>query len=197
MLYESHKQIAISWAFLGTMIIYIYGLTEINYYLALIIMVPFTKMGAVFPDIDHNWKYVKFKNPLTWVINKSISLTGGKHRSWQTHSLDISLLSVLTAFTLPSSLYEAEWISLVDKEVLSIILVSFNLGWLSHIFGDMLTSGKVRLTCLSNRKIGLVPRRLFGISFDTGSGWEDFINKVISYLNIPLGILALIFPEIL
>ena len=194
MTFKTHRQFAVFWAYAGTVLLYIRGMTEINYYLALIVIVPLAKLGAEFPDIDHNWANVKTKNAITWVVNKLIHMTGGIHRSWQTHSIDIALIATFLSYYLPRKLFELGKTSPVNREVLSIIMVGFALGWLSHLFSDMLTSGKVKLTCLLPLKVGLVPKKLFGLKFNTGNEWENFVYNVTGMINRLAGIAAILFP---
>ena len=196
MTYMTHRQFAVFWALAGTIIIYMKGLTEINYYLALMIVIPIAKVGAEFPDYDHAWQNVKNKTVPSWIINKMIHITGGKHRSWQTHSLDIVICATILSYFLPNKLYELGYISIINKEVLNIIMVGFSLGWLSHLFLDMLTSGKIRLFCFSKFKIGFVPRKIFKLKFNTGGEWEQFVYTVTKILNILVGIVVILFPLI-
>lgn len=197
MLYVTHKRFAIFWALLGVMYLYYKGMTEINYYLALMLVVPFSKVGAVFPDLDHDWENVKFKNILTWVVNKLIHLTGGRHRSWQTHSIDIAVICTILSVYLPEKLYTLGKVSQVNREVLSIVMIGFSLGWLSHIFSDMLTTGKVKLLCFANWHVGFVPRRFLGLQFKTGGQWEWFVSSVTDKINVIITIVALAFPALL
>lgn len=194
MTYPTHKAFAIGWIAIGNLVLYRTGITEINYYLALIIMLQIGKYGALFPDIDHHWQNVKEKTVPNWVINKLIHLTGGKHRSWQTHSIDITVACTIAAFLVPNKLYELGKISIVNKEVLSIVLIGFCMGWLSHIFSDMLTSAGVRLLCISKKKVALVPKQLMGVRFNTGNEWEEFVYRVVKTLNIIIGIIILAYP---
>ena len=81
------------------------------------------------------------------------------------------------------------------QEVLMLILFGFISGWVSHLFSDMLTIDGVRLFCWSkNFKIRLVPKKLFGIKFNTGDTWEEFNRQVISKLNIVLVVICIIYP---
>ena len=123
MTFPTHRAFAIGWVLIGNLMLYINGMTEINYYLALVIMLQIGKYGALFPDIDHLWQNVKEKTVSNFIINKLIHLTGGKHRSWQTHSIDIVAVVTFLSFTLPNWLYKTERISKVNMEVLSIILI--------------------------------------------------------------------------
>lgn len=195
MTYPTHKQYAISFAFIVAMLMYKYNMTEINYYLALPIMILVSKYGGLFPDIDHTWQNVKEKTVPNWIINKLIHITGGKHRSWQTHSIDIVAVITFMCYMAPSVLYKYEKITIVNKEILGIILMGFCAGWISHILADMMTSAGVRLFCW-NRKIiiRLVPRHIGKLRFNTGHEWEEFIFKSVKTINIFLGILCLIYP---
>ena len=98
----THRQYSICFALIANMLLYIYGITEINYYLALPIMLMASRSGALFPDVDHNWQNVKDKTVVNWFINKLIHITGGKHRSWQTHSIDIVVIFCFLSYILPN-----------------------------------------------------------------------------------------------
>lgn len=194
MTYQTHRAFAVGWVMIGNIILYSKGLTEINYYLALIIMLQLGKCGALFPDVDHNWNNVKEKTMPNLIINKIIHLTGGKHRSWQTHSIDITAIFTVVAFILPNKLYEQQILTEVNREVLSIILIGFSMGWISHLFSDMLTSSGVYLFCFNKRKFALVPKKLFGIKFKTGEEWEQFVFSLTRILNMVIGIACLVYP---
>ena len=196
MTYQTHRAFAVGWVMIGNLILYSKGLTEINYYLALIIMLQVGKCGALFPDVDHSWNNVKEKTMPNLIVNKLIHLTGGKHRSWQTHSIDIVAIFTVIAFMLPTKLYELGKITTVNREVLSIILIGFSMGWISHIFSDMLTSAGVRLFCVSRSKVALVPKQLFGMKFKTGEDWEKFVFSLTRMLNIVIGLACLVYPVI-
>ena len=85
-------------------------LTEINYYLTIPVLLATAKYGALFPDVDHTWQNVKEKTVPNWIINKLIHLTGGKHRSWQTHSIDIVAMFTLLVWLVPNLLYQNDMI---------------------------------------------------------------------------------------
>lgn len=196
MTWPTHRQYAITFAFVANIILYKTGLTQINYYLALPLLLLVSKYGALFPDVDHSWQNVKEKTVPNWIINKLIHLTGGKHRSWQTHSIDITAIVSVVFFFLPKILFNYGIISDVNREVLSIILIGFCAGWISHIFSDMLTSAGVRLICFTHIKVALVPNHIFGLKFNTGNEWENFCYKATRSINIILGIACLIYPFI-
>ena len=192
----THKQYAICGAFFVAIALYRMGLTEINYYLALPLIILVSKYGALFPDLDHDWCNVKNKNVPNWVINKVIRITGGRHRSWQTHSIDIVILLTIAVSIIPVRLYDANKISLVNKEVMSIILIGFMSGWVSHILSDMLTSSGVRILFFWKKRISLVPKRLGRRYFKTGADWESFCYKTMRVANVIIGLFSIAYPII-
>ena len=193
----THRQYSVCFAFITMMLYYNLGITNINYYLAMIIVLMTSKSGALFPDVDHNWQNVHNKTIPNKIINTIIHLTGGKHRSWQTHSIDICTYFTLCSYFIPNILYKLNKISEIDKEVSIIILLGFSSGWISHLFSDMLTSAGVRLIFFINYKVKFVPRQLFKLKFNTGNEWEAFNYKVIKIINILLGVICLTYPLII
>ena len=197
MTYPTHKEYSVSFAFIVAMLMYSYGLTQINYYLALPVLILISKYGGVFPDIDHTWQNVKDKTVPNLIINKLIHLTGGKHRSWQTHSIDIMLMILAASIYLPSKLLDMQFISVINKEMMSIITLGFCAGWASHLLADMMTSAGVRLFCWNKKIIiRLVPKRIGKLHFNTGHEWEEFIYSVVRKINITLGLVCVVFPLI-
>lgn len=190
----THKQYSVCFAFITSMLLYKHGLTQINYYLALPILILVSQYGALFPDVDHHWASVKNKTVPNWIINKAIRLTGGKHRSWQTHSIDIVVIATIVAYYLPNILLTSGKITTVNKEVLSILMLGFVSGWLSHILSDMMTSAGVRLVCFNKYKVRLVPKSIGSLRFNTGNDWEAFNFKVVRGINLVLGFIATIYP---
>lgn len=160
----THRKFAVAFAYIGVIVMSVLNTTSLNYFLVLAIMLPISQVGARFPDWDHDWSNIKDKNTVTFIINKLIHLTGGKHRCWQTHSWDIcigSLVGILFA------IYQfADKIRLdeLNKVVLTVIILAFWCGWVSHLFSDMLTSGGVRLFFWSTFKVKLVPRKASRLS---------------------------------
>lgn len=194
---KTHKVYSVSFALIVGMLIYKNGMLVVNYYLSLIILLAISKQGALFPDIDHTWKNVKEKTTINWIINKLIHITGGKHRSWQTHSIDILAVYMIISYFLPEYLYTQGIINIVNKELSSLILIGFGSGWMSHMFSDMLTSEGVRIVCWSKVKVKFVPKKLFGLRFNTGDSWELFNYKTIRIINILLGFISLILPVVM
>lgn len=157
---QTHKQFCIWTTYFGVLYMYIKGYNAINYYLMLYIMLKISVAGALFPDVDHYWKNVKEKTAINWILNKLIHITGGKHRSWQTHSWDICIVTLGAIMTISKKACQLEWISLLDYEVLNMVVIAFYLGWISHLISDMLTSDGVRLFCFSKKKVKIVPRKM-------------------------------------
>ena len=194
---KTHKTYSIAFALLAGMFMYKNEVTLVNYYMTLIILLLVSKHGALFPDVDHTWQNVKEKTTVNWVINKLIHLTGGRHRSWQTHSIDIFAVFMVIVCIIPNYLLSIGKLDIVNKEVMSLILIGFACGWGSHLFSDMLTSGGVRLFCFSKFKIKIVPRELFGLRFNTGDSWEEFNYKFMRVINLVIGIISIMYPFIL
>lgn len=193
----THRQYSIGFAYIALVIIYSFGLTEINYYLALPIMLVVSRAGAAFPDIDHNWQSVADKTTLNRIVNFIIHITGGRHRSWQTHSIDICVYYTVASVLVPKLLLDNECIDKINYQVLLILLLGFAAGWISHLFSDMLTSEGVRLICFLKFKIKLVPKKIGKLRFNTGNEWEAFNYKVVKVLNIFLAIGCLVYPFII
>lgn len=190
----THKKFAVAAAFTASIILYKNGLTNVNYYVSVPILLGASKYGALFPDVDHTWQNVKDKTVPNWFINKFIHLTGGKHRSWQTHSIDICLISVILMWMIPELMYQRQMISDINFEVVRILLTGFSFGWLSHIISDMLTSAGVRIFCFNKTKLALVPRKIGKLRFNTGDVWERFVYKVMSIINLVFGVFVIIYP---
>ena len=176
------------------MILYKNDLTIINYYLALPIILMAAEYGAIFPDIDHSWHNVRDKTVPKWIINKLIHLTGGRHRSWQTHSIDIVMILTILVSKLTDLFVKYGRMSVVNKEVFGIISAGFFAGWISHLLSDMLTSAGVRVICFLDYKVALTPKKIGRLRFNTGNEWERFNYKVIRLVNIALGVIALTYP---
>lgn len=190
----THKQYSVCFAFITMMLFYKYGVTQINYYIALIIILKAAESGALFPDVDHSWQNVSEKTVPNKIINTLIHITGGSHRSWQTHSWDICVIFTAIAYFLPKYLYYVGKISVVNEEIVSLLLLGFASGWISHLFSDMLTSAGVKVICFVDFKVKFVPRRLFGLRFNTGHGWEEFNFKVMKVLNVFLAVICMGYP---
>lgn len=197
MTFQTHKRYSVAFAIIEVILLYVYGLTEINYYACMVIALAISKSGALFPDVDHAWHNVKEKTITNKIINTVIHITGGHHRSWQTHSIDICLYFTLAGMFIPGMLYVDDKISLVNMEVISLIWLSFAAGWISHLFSDALTSEGVRIVFFNSKiKFKFVPKKIGKFKFNTGDAWEEFNYKVISFINILLGLVGAVYPFI-
>lgn len=155
MTYRTHREFALGFVLLATMLVYWFKVTDTNYYVSLCIMALSGRQGGLFPDVDHIWRNVKEKTPINWVINKLIHITGGVHRSRQTHSWDICIVSGALAIVFDKVLLEG-----TSQEMLFILILGFWSGWVSHLLSDMLTSDGVYPSCFCKKRKAIVPRTL-------------------------------------
>lgn len=193
----THRQYSVCFALLALMLVYFLGILDTNYYLSIPVILMSARFGAIFPDIDHEWKNVPDKTVVKKVINILIHATGGKHRSWQTHSIDICAVCTALAFILPDILYKNNLLTVMDKSLLSLLMIGFCSGWVSHMFSDMLNGVGVKLFCFLKIRVAFVPKKLGKFRFNTGNEWEAFNYKVIKLINIILGVIALIYPLVM
>ena len=193
---KSHKQYAICGAYIVAMLFYVFDITGINYYLGLIVALLVSKVGGKFPDLDHGWHNIGEKTIPHKIINTLIHITGGKHRSWQTHSIDIALWVTVAARWVPEILFSYGIIGVPDRSLMLVISLSFSAGYISHLFSDMLTSEGVYLICFMKLKVKFVPKKIFKFKFSTDSDWEKFNYVVMRFINILLGFGSLAFPMI-
>lgn len=160
MTFRTHQQFAVGWVLIAAMMLYSMRISNVNYYLMLVVMLSTGKYGAKFPDLDHNWHSVKDKTTPNWIINNLIHFTGGRHRSRQTHSWDIWLVACMACWFILNEAYKRKAVTEVNYELAFIIAAGFFMGWMSHLFSDMLTSDGVYPSCIAHRKIAFVPRQL-------------------------------------
>ena len=187
---RTHRQYGIFVGYVIAIYSYTKGEIRLNYYIALVIIMWASRFGAAFPDLDHDWSNIREKNLVNRIINIVIHSTMGKHRSWQTHSWDICLYCMLASKMFIGDI----GLNDISQEVLNVILLGFYSGWVSHLFSDMLTSEGVRLTCLSNFRVRLVPKRFFGIKFATSTAWEDWNYTAMRIINDVLTVIGIGYP---
>lgn len=180
MTYRTHREFSIWFALLLNILVYELKLSNTNYYINLVVMLLFSKQGALFPDVDHSWQNVKEKTMVNRAINFLIHLTGGKHRSWQTHSLDIWLGSFIGLLVLVNKL------GFEDRAVALLVLLGFYGGWFSHLFSDALTLDGIRIFCFSSKlKIRLVPKQA-NLTVNLMITLILFVSSVMWYIvNLP------------
>lgn len=191
---RTHKEFAISFVYLATFYIYSNSIIEINYYSLLIIMLCVGASGALFPDVDHIWKNVKEKTLFNRILNFLIHLTGGKHRSWQTHSLDLCIASGIALLFINYNQFSSGGISELDYQVFKIIIFAFYSGWISHLLSDMLTIQGIYILVLKKKNVKLVPKKIGKLEFKTGDRWEAYVYNLVNKINTVMSVIALIYP---
>lgn len=157
---RTHSKFSITFAFLALIILVRHEQAVLNYYISLVIMLLCSPIGADFPDWDRGYKQLGTKNLITWLISGLIHLTGGRHRSRHTHSLDICIVS----YVIISLIWSANLINVkeVDLVVVATMINGFYAGWLSHLFADALTSDGIYIFFWCKKRVGFVPKKLNG-----------------------------------
>ncbi len=189
---KTHRQYAMWFAYIAVVVLYYFRKLDINFYLAMVLIVEASKIGAIFPDLDHDWSNIGVKTPVNKIINILIHCTGGKHRSWQTHSVDIYVVCIIAGeFCINrfGGIFNS-----TDITLIRILWIGFMCGWASHLISDMLTSAGIRIICFSNIKIKIVPKKIGKLRFCTGEAWEEFNYKVMRCMNTVVFIIAITFP---
>lgn len=182
---------------------------------ALLYMYPYAYFGATWSDLDHHKNSIPTRDPASLLINSALRITHplakflenkgkltkplynilhtltAKHRSWQTHSIDLFALYLLFLMNV--------WSRLADS--MQMVVLGFTVGYASHLIADALTPSGIRIAfgCIVNEltgkrklpyKISLVPNTQFFVtdgSFETGVYW---VASILMYVS-----LMLIFAE--
>lgn len=193
---ETHATFATGFAVAGAPMIHMMGYSQINYWLTIPILAIVGKEFAKLCDADHgSWNSVPDHTPFYWVFNKLILLTGGKHRSLQTHSLDLCAIFLAISVGVSMGIDKLKWLPQIDAQVISLFGIGGGLGWLSHLIADMLTPEGVWLVAVRGKKksnrIALVPRKgqvnlpfIRKMSFATGGAWEEFVRRVMFVIDL-------------
>lgn len=180
---DTHRAFSVSFALGGAVALTHFGLTEVNPLVAAPVLLMSARYGALMSDVDHHWGNVSEKTLPNKILNTFIHLTGGTHRSWQTHSWDIYFVLLAIVLLFPMELLEPLGVPTVS--VLSMLVYGVMLGWGSHLFADMLTPQGVRLVCWRKFKVRLVPKWAM---FATNSKWEDVCYKFVRVVNTLAGL---------
>lgn len=194
---QTHKQYSILFACITLIIMFNIGVSSINYFLTIPIVMAISKSGALFPDIDHAWVNVANKTVINKILNTVIRKTGGKHRSRHTHSADICLAFTLIWYIIPTYLYNIGLLSSVNKEVAILLVLSFSSGWVSHLFSDMLTTDGIYILVICKKRLSIVPKKIGKLRFNTGGDWEKFNYKFIKATNKVAGTICVLYPIII
>ena len=181
---KTHRAFSVTFAIGGAVALTHYNISDVNPLISAPVLLMSARYGALMPDVDHHWNSVAEKTLPNRIINLFIHLTGGKHRSWQTHSWDIYFLLLAIVFYFPREVLEPLGVSTVS--VLYMLTYGIMLGWGSHLFADMLTPQGVRLVCWSKFKVRLVPKWAM---FATNSRWEDKCYSFIRVVNTLSGLM--------
>ena len=184
----THRAFSVTFALGGAVALTHFGFSEINPLVAAPVFFMSARYGALLPDVDHHWSSVSEKTVPNRIINGFIRLTGGTHRSWQTHSWDIFFILSAIVLLFPREVLAP--LGAATVSVLNMLLCGVMLGWGSHLFSDMLTPQGIRFVCWSKKKARLVPKWAM---FATNSRWEDICFNVIRVVNVFAGLAYLVW----
>jgi len=180
---NTHRAFSVTFAIGGAVALTHFQISEVNPLIAAPVLLMAARYGALMPDVDHHWNSVSEKNLPNRMINVFIHLTGGTHRSWQTHSWDIFAVFIAIVWFFPREVLAPLGIPTIS--VLYMLLYGVMLGWGSHLFADMLTPAGVRLFCWSKFKLRLVPKWAL---FATNSRWEEMCFSFMRVVNTLAGV---------
>lgn len=193
MLYKTHKVIGALFGAIAFNSMYKNGMlsTDLNPFIQLAIMYPACSWGSTAPDLDHAPDCIKEQTPINLFINKLLHIKSCQHRSWQTHSIWVTLTFCILLMV-SAGLLGGLGLSMLDITILRLIIVGLSIGIVSHLFADMLSMAGIHL--IPGIMIRLVPKNKF---FGTGTPWEKgvmvtaytllgvyLIYLVISYFHI-------------
>lgn len=179
MLYKTHKVIGSLFGVIAFNEMYRRGLlsTDLNPFVQLAIMYPACSWGSTAPDLDHAPENIKEQTPVNLFINKLLHLRSCSHRSWQTHSLWVTLPFCILLMV-SAGLLGNVGMSMLDITILRLIIVGLSVGIISHLFADMLSMAGIHL--IPGVMIRLVPKsKVFG----TGSAWETGV-MIVAYIGL-------------
>lgn len=161
MTYATHKAGGTLFALAGFEILSKAGLlaSEVEPWMALILMYPASSFGSTFPDLDHNWNSVKEHTPTNLVIHRILHLTHPKHRSWQTHCLILTAIEITLLYLFLWLWNTYQWFNTpqVTISILYLLITGFSLGVISHLFLDMFTRAGIWILPGIKTKLRLVP----------------------------------------
>lgn len=202
---KTHRAGGVVAAMVGFTMLKNHGLLfdNINPLVQFAVIYPFAYWGSTASDLDHNPESIPSKDIVSKAINKVLHLTekidngknpvtgilNAKHRSWQTHSVEIFALLIL----LLNSMLKGKFASLGDADtvIISLMLMGVIIGILAHLVLDVITPSGILIatTSLLNSifklklptKIHLVPNLKF---FATGGTWENLIYRILSIASV-------------
>lgn len=195
---ETHENFATGFAISAVILMESLKINELHPYISALVAVNFARVGGKFPDYDLDWDKIHDKNIINFAINKFIKFTGGTHRSWQTHSFDISIIVLFIMLLTNSILLNNGIINSMDSCLLNLTVTSFGIGWISHLVCDMLNPSGVYLTVFNkNIKLKLVPKKFLAMSCSTGGTWEKIVKGLSGIIDVVLIVIMIIMPFIM
>lgn len=203
---ETHRVGGVLSALAGFSYLYSQGMlvNEVSPLLQFLIIYPFAIWGSVAPDLDHHEKSIPCRDLISRGINKLLHATtedrrqapasqrktaaykiagffDAKHRSWQTHSVALLVVSCLVLWWLGSckgffgTAVTPNWI------IFRLIGIGIALGVASHMILDAITPSGIHILSLKlfkgvPSKLKLVPPANF---FSTGGKWEMLVRALL------------------
>ena len=176
---------------------------NINPLVQFAVIYPFAYWGSTASDLDHAPESIPSHDVVSKAINKVLHLTNkidngkniftgilnAKHRSWQTHSIEIFAILLLLLRNILKG--DVSGIGEADTVFVSLMLMGVIIGLLAHLILDVITPSGIVIatTSLLNKlfklklpeKIHLVPNIKF---FATGGTWETLIYNILNILSV-------------
>jgi membrane-bound metal-dependent hydrolase YbcI (DUF457 family) len=140
---KEHIPNAIALGVVATPAIYsLIGETDLNYLIALGIVVITSRMGTVAPDLDLDYKLYKGrKNIIKRCISRVFNWIGCTHRSWQTHCITVTPLPCIILLT---SLLKLE-VKGINEVIYLWGIIGFLIGLFSHLLLDAMTKDGIHI----------------------------------------------------
>lgn len=140
---KEHIPNAIALGVVATPAIYsLVGETDLNYLIALGIVVITSRMGAIAPDLDLDYKLYKGrKNIIKRCISRVFNWIGCTHRSWQTHCITVTPLPCIILLT---SLLKLE-VKGINEVIYLWGIIGFLIGLFSHLLLDAMTKDGIHI----------------------------------------------------
>lgn len=191
---KTHAEFAQGFAILSCILFDILFPNFVHFYILAILTTIIANKFAKFQDYDQNWNVVSEKTTLSRIINKIVVITGGTHRSKQTHALDLVLCRYALSFYLVTVAGQTGVLSLFEVNLVRVMLFGAFSGELSHLIADMFNGDGIWLSIFSKKKTAIVPKKIGKFRFNTGGAWEKFFYLVCYKFNRVLEVIAVLYP---
>lgn len=165
-------------------------LPDVNSFIQLAMMYPASSWGATVPDLDHHLGSVKEHTPFNLFVHKILHLTHPTHRSWQTHSLYVTVpicLLLLALVYLGNSFFDT--VGAIEWIYVRMVIIGANIGVFSHLLLDALSTGGIWV--IPGVKLRFVPK---SSAFATGGLWETVVFYILM-IFITLGIVDIVATQ--